>query len=65
MCVGALLESNVGELVFAIPDPRSGAAGGAIQIAQHDGMSRRLRVVSGIRRNEAEELLAQAGSKGR
>jgi tRNA(adenine34) deaminase len=65
MCVGALLESNVGELVFALPDPRAGAAGGALQIAQHDGLARKLRVVSGIRRDEAEELFAQAGSKGR
>jgi tRNA(adenine34) deaminase len=64
MCVGALLESNVEELVFALPDGRAGAAGGAIQIAQHAGLPRRLRVVSGIRRDEAEELFAQAGSKG-
>jgi tRNA(adenine34) deaminase len=65
MCVGALLECNVEELVFALPDPRAGAAGGAVQIAQHAGLPRRLRVVSGIRRDEAEDLLAQAGSKGR
>ena len=65
MCVGALLESNVEELVFALPDPRAGAAGGAIQVAQHTGLPRKLRVVSGIRRDEAEELVAQAGSNGR
>jgi tRNA(adenine34) deaminase len=58
MCVGALLESNVEELVFALPDPRIGAAGGALQLAQHAGLPRRLKVVSGIRRAEAEDLFA-------
>jgi hypothetical protein len=29
-----------------------------IQIAQHDALPRRIRVVSGIRRDEAEELFA-------
>ncbi len=65
MCIGAMLESNVEELVFALPDPRVGAAGGAVQLAQHPSLPRRLKVVSGIRRAEAEELLAQAASKGR
>jgi tRNA(adenine34) deaminase len=58
MCVGALLESNVEALVFAAPDHEDGAAGTVIQLAQHAALKRRLRVVSGIRRDEAEELFA-------
>ncbi len=58
MCVGALLESDVEALVFAVPDRRDGAAGGAIQLAQHESLARRIKVVSGIRREEAEELFA-------
>jgi tRNA(adenine34) deaminase len=58
MCVGALLESDVEALVFAVPDPVDGAAGSAIQLAQHPGLARRMKVVSGIRRDEAEDLLA-------
>jgi tRNA(adenine34) deaminase len=60
MCVGALLESDVEALVFAIPNRVDGAAGTIIQIAQHDALPRRIRVVSGIRRDEAEELFAAA-----
>jgi tRNA(adenine34) deaminase len=56
MCVGALLESNVEALVFAVPNRTDGAAGSVIQLAQHDGLPRRMKVVSGIRRDEAEEL---------
>lgn len=57
MCMGALLQSDVETLVFAIPDPVQGAAGSVLQLAQHAGLPRRIRVISGIRRDEAEELL--------
>jgi tRNA(adenine34) deaminase len=60
MCVGALLESDVEALVFAAPSPSDGAAGSVIQLAQHGALPRRVRVVSGIRRDEAEELFAVA-----
>jgi len=58
MCVGALLQSDVEALVFALPDPAEGAAGTVIQLAQHPGLARRLKIVSGIRRDEAEELFS-------
>ena len=60
MCVGALLESDVEALVFAVPNRHDGAAGTIIQLAQHPDLPRRMRVVSGIRRDEGEELFAAA-----
>jgi len=48
MCVGALIESDVDGLVFAMPDAKSGAAG---SIAKGQ-----LNVVSGIMQREAAEL---------
>ncbi len=65
MCVGALLASNVETLVYAVPDPVDGAAGSVIQLAQHPSLARRMKVISGIRRDEAEELLAGAASADR
>jgi tRNA(Arg) A34 adenosine deaminase TadA len=58
MCVGALLESDVEALVYALPNTRDGAAGTVVQLAQHAAMPRRIKVVSGIRREEAEALFA-------
>jgi tRNA(adenine34) deaminase len=58
MCVGAMLNSDVEALVFAAPNPEDGAAGTILQLADHPALDRRIRVVSGIRRDEAEELLA-------
>jgi tRNA(adenine34) deaminase len=62
MCVGALLASDVEALVFAVSNHVDGAAGGVIQLAQDGRLSRKLRIVSGIRCEEAEELFSQAGT---
>ncbi|CAN5618269.1 tRNA adenosine(34) deaminase TadA [soil metagenome] len=56
MCVGALLESDVEALVYAVPNDVDGAAGSVIQLAQHPALPRRIKVVSGIHRDEAEAL---------
>ena len=56
MCVGALLASDVEELVYAVPNREAGAAGTLLQLADHPSMRRRVKVVSGIRRDEVEEL---------
>jgi tRNA(adenine34) deaminase len=62
MCVGALLASDVDGLVFAMPNRVEGAAGTCVQLADHPGLTRRLKVVSGIRRDEAEELYAASAT---
>ena len=58
MCVGAMLASDIEQLVFAVPNREAGAAGTLIQLADHPAMRRRIRVVSGIRQDEVEELYA-------
>ena len=62
LCVGALLEADVEALVYAIPNRVDGAAGTVLQLADDARLPRRVRVVSGIRRDEAEELFAAASS---
>jgi len=55
MCVGALMESDVDGLVFALRDPANGAAGSA-SVSASESLRRRVRVVSGIMQAEAAEL---------
>ena len=54
MCAGALLESDVDGLVFALPDPKRGAASSGLSMA--DALRKQVRVVSGIMQVEAAEL---------
>jgi tRNA(adenine34) deaminase len=63
MCVGALFASDIDSLVFAAANDRTGAAGSIIQLAQHPGMPRRIKIVSGIRRDEAERLFAPVATR--
>ena len=63
MCVGALLESDVVAIVFAIPNTADGAAGTVIQLAQHPALPRRIKIVSGICRDEAEALFAPLATR--
>ncbi len=56
MCVGALIEARVRGLVFAVPDPDRGAAGGAINLARDPAMPHQLSVISGVRESEARRL---------
>lgn len=58
MCVGALLASDIDALVYAAANERYGAAGTVVQLAQHPDLPRRIKIVSGIRREEAELLFA-------
>jgi tRNA(adenine34) deaminase len=61
MCVGALLAADVEALVFAVQNPVDGAAGSVLQLAQDGRLARKLKIVSGIRCDEAEELFASTG----
>ena len=63
MCVGAMLASDVEELVYAVPNRANGAAGTLLQLAEHPALGRRIRVVSGIRRDEVEELYATVAAR--
>ncbi len=60
MCVGALLETRVRALVYAVPDERRGAAGGAIDLARDASMPHQLSVISGVRESEARRLAETA-----
>ena len=61
MCVGALLAADVEALVYAMGNQVDGAAGSVLQLAQDGRLSRKVKVVSGIRCDEAEELFVKAG----
>jgi tRNA(adenine34) deaminase len=60
MCVGALLETQVRALVFAVPDERRGSAGTVLQLARSQLLPHQMSVVSGVREAEARRLAEHA-----
>jgi tRNA(adenine34) deaminase len=63
MCAGALLESDVDGLVFALADPIKGAVSSP-SLSAADALRRRVRIVSGIMQAEAAELAIPVGARG-
>jgi tRNA(adenine34) deaminase len=64
MCVGAMIEAQVGTLVYAVADQRKGAAGSAVQLARHGGIGHQMSVISGVREAEASRLEADSTPVG-
>ncbi len=62
MCVGALIESRVRALVYAVPNPERGAAGSVVQLARDPKLGHQLSVVSGVRESEARRLETESAS---
>lgn len=57
MCIGALIHARVQRLVFGASDPKSGAAGGAFDLAGRSEHNHRLAVEGGILGDAAGDLL--------
>ena len=59
MCAGALIQARVGTVVFAAGDPKRGALGGCLNLATDGSAHHHLRVVSGVKGEEAEIQLRE------
>jgi tRNA(adenine34) deaminase len=57
MCVGAMLHARVARLVYAAPDPKTGALGGAYDLQDVHAHNHFLQVSGGVLGDEAGELL--------
>jgi tRNA(adenine34) deaminase len=56
MCAGAMVNARVRKVVFGMYDPRSGAAGSALDITGFPGMLHQVEVVPGLLEAECKEL---------
>ncbi len=57
MCAGALVQARVGQVIFAATDPKRGALGSTINLADHVSAHHRMTVISGVRSKQAKEML--------
>ena len=57
MCVGAILLSRISGIVYGAPDPRYGACGSVLQIANHNALDISVDVESGVLESRCRELL--------
>ena len=57
MCAGAIVHVRFSRLIFGCPDPKGGGAGGLFNIVQSPSLNHRCDVTSGVRLDEARDLL--------
>ncbi len=57
MCAGAIVHTRLQRVVFGAPDPKGGAAGGALNLLQFPTLNHRCEITTGIRLDECRELL--------
>ena len=57
MCAGAVVHARLQRVVFGAPDPKGGAAGGAMNLLQFPTLNHRCEITSGVRLEECRNLL--------
>ena len=57
MCAGAMVNARVLRVVFGLPDPRSGCAGGALDVTGFPGMLHQVQVTGGILEEECRNMI--------
>ena len=59
MCAGAMVNARVGQLVYGATDPKAGAAGSLMNLADDPRLNHRLAVVSGVAADRCGALLVR------
>jgi tRNA(adenine34) deaminase len=65
MCAGAVVHVRLPRVVFGLSDPKSGAAGGALNLLQFPRFNHRSTITSGVREDECRALLQNFFSEQR
>jgi tRNA(adenine34) deaminase len=59
MCAGALVLARISRVCFGAPDPKTGACGSVLDIANHASLNHHIEVNSGILAGECSILLSE------
>ncbi len=57
MCAGALVNARVETLVYAVADPKTGAAGSVYDIVRSPWLNHRLKVIRGVLESEVRAVM--------
>src|SRR5436309_2209926 len=57
MCAGALVHVRIRRVIFGCADPRSGGAGGILNLLQHPALNHRCIITAGVLENECAAIL--------
>ena len=59
MCAGAMVQARLPRLVYAVDDPKAGAAGSVMDLLRNEQLNHRVEVIAGVLAEEAGELMLE------
>ncbi|ADG80911.1 tRNA adenosine(34) deaminase TadA [Thermincola potens] len=59
MCAGAMVQSRIEKVVYGAADPKAGAMGSLMNLAQDPRLNHRVEVVAGVLEEECSELMKE------
>ena len=59
MCAGALVNARIDRLVYAVPDPKAGAAGSLFDVPRDPRLNHRVEVATGVLAAECSAVLKE------
>src|SRR6202045_1751813 len=57
MCAGAIVHTRIHRIVFGCADPRSGGAGGIINLLPHPALNHHCQITAGVLENDCASIL--------
>ena len=57
MCAGALIQARMGKIIFASNDPKRGALGGTINLAEHKSAHHKMNIEGGLMEEESRKII--------
>ncbi len=57
MCAGAIVQARLRRVIYGCPDPKTGAAGGMINLLQMPPLNHQCEITRGVREIECREVL--------
>ena len=57
MCAGALIQARMGKIIFGCKDPKRGALGGTINLAEHKSAHHNMLIEGGVMEKESSKII--------
>ena len=57
MCAGALIQARMGRIIFGSGDPKRGALGGTMNLAEHKSAHHKMLIEGGIMEKESKKII--------
>ncbi len=57
MCAGALIQARMGQVIYGAKDPKRGALGGTINLAEHKSAHHNMLVEKGVLEEESKKII--------